>query len=145
MQTQNKQTAKQTVKTTQNSNTLLDNVVAKINKAIEKDNNISMAQVTGYISVKYGNKVLFELHNKKKAIAHLTFAHTQKVYELLKQEKLIMRVVPASYCWKYDTECLLNEQFYKHFDAILKCVITQAIEERNLKQKTTQKQEQKTA
>lgn len=151
MQTQNKQTAtakqtqKATAKATTTNNTLLDGVIAKINKAIAKDNNISMTQVTGYLSVKYGNKVLFELHAKKKAIAHLTFAHTQKVFALLKEQKLIHRIVDASYMWKYDTECLLTENFAKQFDAILKSVIEQAIEERNLKQKATQKQEQKTA
>ena len=119
--------------------TLVDKVIAKIDKAIEKDNNIKRQKVTGYISVKYGNKVLFELHAKKKAITHLTFAKTQKVFELLKQNKLILRIVPKSYGWKYDTECLLTEEFYKHFDAILKSVIAEAIEERNLKTKQADK------
>lgn len=120
-------------------NDLVEKVIAKIDKAIEKDANIRRQKVTGYISVKYGNKVLFELHAKTKAISHLTFSKTQKVYELLKQNKLIMRTVAKSYGWKFNTECLLTDEFYKNFDAILKSVIAEAIEERNLKTKQAEK------
>jgi len=112
---------------------LEDKIYAEVNKAMEADKNIRVQKVTGYVSVKYGNKVLFEFHDKKKAISHLTFAKTQKAYEILKANKLIQRVVPKSYGWKYDTECLLTKDFIKHFPSILKSVIAEAIEERNLK------------
>lgn len=113
---------------------LEDTIYKALTEANSKDTNIRVQKVTGYISVKYGNKVLFEFHDKKKSISHLTFAQTQKAYEILKANKLIQRVVPKSYGWKYDTECLLTKEFIKHFPAILKSVITEAIEERNLKE-----------
>lgn len=112
---------------------LEDTIYKALAEANSKDTNIRVQKVTGYVSVKYGNKVLFEFHDKKKAISHLTFAKTQKAYEILKANKLIQRVVPKSYGWKYDTECLLTKDFIKHFPAILKSVIAEAIEERNLK------------
>lgn len=136
----NKQGEK-TMEKAQVEQTLTDKVIAKINKAIETDNNIKMQKVTGYISIKYGNKVLFELHAKKKSMTHLTFSNKQKAYEILKQNKLVLRVVPASYGWKYNTECLLTDDFFKHFDAVLKSVIAEAEKERNLKLKQADKKQ----
>lgn len=133
----NKQ-AKQTQATEQKV-TLLDEVIAKIEQAQKADKNVKMQKVTGYISIKYANKVLFELHAKKKSITHLTFSNKQKVYSILKANKLVLRVVPVSYGWKYNTECLLTEQFAKHFDAILKSVIDEAVEARNLQAKQATK------
>ena len=127
-----KQTTKQVAK-------LEDRVLELITEAQKADTNIKVQKVTGYTSIKYGNKVLFELHLKRKSITHLTFSNKQKVFEILKANKLILRVVPASYGWKYNTECLLTEEFFKHFTAILKSVIAEAVEERNLKQKATKK------
>lgn len=121
-------------KVEQNQRTRLeDTIYSLVNKAMETDKNIRIQPVTGYVGVKYGNKVLFEFHDKKKAISHLTFSKQQKAYEILNTYKLIQRVVPKSYGWKYDTECLLTTEFLKHFPAILKSVIAEAIEERNLK------------
>lgn len=112
---------------------LEDKVMEMLDNASKADKLIKVQKVTGYTSVKYGNKVLFEFHNKKKSISHLTFSNKQQAYKLLKDNKLVLRVVPASYGWKYNTECLLTENFMKHFDAILKSVIAEAIAERNLK------------
>ena len=122
--------------------TLVDKVLEQVAKVAEKDKNIRKQQVTGYISIKYGNKVLFELHAKKKSISHLTFSNKQKAYDILKANKLIHRVVPASYGWKYNTECFLDDNFIKYFPEILKSVVAEAIEERNLK---TKKEEKKVA
>lgn len=132
---------KQTTKTNKQEQkvTLVDKVVEQVTKEAEKDKNVRMQKVTGYISVKYGNKVLFELHAKKKSISHLTFSNKQKAYEILNTNKLIHRVVPASYGWKYNTECLLDDNFIKYFPSIFKSVVAEAIEERNLKQKATKK------
>lgn len=118
---------------------LEDKVMEMLDNASKADKLIKVQKVTGYTSVKYGNKVLFEFHNKKKSISHLTFSNKQQVCKLLKDNKLILRVVPASYGWKYNTECLLTEQFAKHFDAILKSVIDEAVEARNLQTKQTAK------
>ena len=132
---------KQTTKTNKQEQkvTLVDKVVKQVTKEAENDKNIRMQQVTGYISVKYGNKVLFELHAKKKSISHLTFSSKQKAYDILKANKLIHRVVPASYGWKYNTECFLDDTFIKFFPEILKSVVAEAIEERNLKTKKEEK------
>lgn len=132
---------KQTTKTNKQEQkvTLLDEIIAKIEQAQKADKNVKMQKVTGYISVKYANKVLFELHAKKKSITHLTFSNKQQVYSILKANKLVLRVVPASYGWKYNTECLLTEQFAKHFNAILKSVIDEAVEARNLQAKQATK------
>lgn len=130
----NKQTKAQEVKTT-----LVDKVLEMVAEAHDKDNNIRVQKVTGYISIKYANKVLFELHAKKKSISHLTFSNKQKAYDILKANKLILRVVPNSYGWKYNTECLLTDSFIKFFPEILKSVVAEAIEERNLKTKKVEK------
>ena len=141
---------KQNVKTTKaqaqaQKASLLEQVIAKIEQAQKADKNVRMQKVTGYISVKYGNSVLFELHAKKKAITHLTFSTQQKAFEILKSNKLILRVVPNSYGWKYNTECLLTDAFFKQFDAILKSVIVEAVEKNNAKNKQTTKKQVKTA
>lgn len=133
-----KQTTK-TNKQTEQVAKLEDRVLELITEAQKADANIKVQKVTGYTSIKYGNKVLFELHLKRKSITHLTFSNKQKVFEILKANKLILRVVPASYGWKYNTECLLTEEFFKHFTTILKSVIAEAVEERNLKQTATKK------
>lgn len=132
--TNNTQTQTQTQKAT-----LVEQVITKIANAQKADTNVRIQKVTGYISVKYANSVLFELHAKKKAISHLTFSTQQKVFEILKANKLILRVVPASYGWKYNTECLLTDEFFKHFDAILKSVIEDAIAKNNAKNKQQDK------
>lgn len=122
--------------------TLVDKVLEQVTKIADKDKNVRVQKVTGYTSIKYGNKVLFELHAKKKSISHLTFSNKQKAYDILKANKLIHRVVPASYGWKYNTECFLDDNFIKYFPEILKSVVAEAIEERNLK---TKKEEKKVA
>lgn len=124
---------------------LEDKVFEMLENAQKADKNIKVQKVTGYTSVKYGNKVLFEFHNKKKSISHLTFSNKQKAYEILEKNKLVHRIVSASFGWKYNTECHLNEDFMKHFPAILKSVIAEAIEERNLKAKPADKKVAKKA
>lgn len=133
------QTMKETVATF--DQVVLDN----INKAVEMDANIRVQKVTGYISVKYGNKVLFEYHAKKRSISHLTFSQKQTIFKFLKESKLIQRVVPASYGWKYDTECLLTKQLADNMPRIMESVIADAIAERNLKDKELEKKAEKQA
>lgn len=124
---------------------LEDRVLEMLAEAQKADKNIKVQKVTGYTSVKYGNKVLFEFHNKKKSISHLTFSNKQKAYKILEDNKLVHRIVPNSYGWKYNTECFLDDNFLKHFPAILKSVIAEAVEERNLKTKATVKKVAKKA
>lgn len=124
---------------------LEDKVLEMLAEAQKADKNIKIQKVTGYTSIKYGNKVLFEFHNKKKSISHLTFSNKQKAYKILEDNKLVHRIVPNSYGWKYNTECFLDDNFLKHFPAILKSVIAEAVEERNLKTKATVKKVAKKA
>ena len=124
---------------------LEDKVLEMLAEAQKADKNIKIQKVTGYTSIKYGNKVLFEFHNKKKSISHLTFSNKQKAYKILEDNKLVHRIVPNSYGWKYNTECFLDDSFLKHFPAILKSVIAEAVEERNLKTKATVKKVAKKA
>lgn len=124
---------------------LEDKVLEMLAEAQKADKNIKIQKVTGYTSIKYGNKVLFEFHNKKKSISHLTFSNKQKAYKILEDNKLVHRIVPNSYGWKYNTECFLDDNFLKHFPAILKNVIAEAVEERNLKTKATVKKVAKKA
>lgn len=124
---------------------LEDKVLEMLAEAQKADKNIKIQKVTGYTSIKYGNKVLFEFHNKKKSISHLTFSNKQKAYKILEDNKLVHRIVPNSYGWKYNTECFLDDNFLKHFPAILKSVIAEAVEERNLKTKATIKKVAKKA
>lgn len=118
---------------------LEDKVMELLEQASKADKLVKTQKVTGYTSVKYGNKVLFEFHNKKKSISHLTFSNKQQAYAILKDNKLVHRVVPNSYGWKYNTECLLTDEFMQHFPSILKSVIAEAVAERNLKQKPVKK------
>lgn len=147
VQTKKAQVKEQAVdKEAELKNAMLDKIVTLIKEAQKTDNNIKVQKVTGYISVKYVNKVLFELHAKKKSYSHLTFSQQQTAFKILKDNKLITRVVPKSYGWKYDTECTLTADFVKHFASILKSVIAEAVEARNLKAiQETKKQAKKTA
>ncbi len=126
-------TAKKAQATEQLKVRLEDKVTELLDGASKADKLIKVQKVTGYTSVKYGNKVLFEFHNKKKSISHLTFSNKQEAYRILKDNKLIHRVVPNSYGWKYNTECFLTDEFLRLFPVILKSVIEEAIAERNLK------------
>ena len=142
----NKQQTKAQVKTVEKQTVRLeDKVLEKLAEVQKADKNIKVQKVTGYTSIKYGNKVLFEFHNKKKSISHLTFSNKQKAYKILEDNKLVHRIVPNSYGWKYNTECFLDDNFLKHFPAILKSVIAEAVEERNLKTKATVKKVAKKA
>lgn len=141
-----KQTTKAQAKAVEKQTVRLeDRVLEMLAEAHKADKNIKIQKVTGYTSVKYGNKVLFEFHNKKKSISHLTFSNKQKAYKILEDNKLVHRIVPNSYGWKYNTECFLDDNFLKHFPAILKSVIAEAVEERNLKTKATVKKVAKKA
>lgn len=117
---------------------LEDKIYAEINKAMEADKNIRLQKNTGHYAVKYGNKVLFEFHDKKKAISHLTFCSQEKVFGIIK-EKFAKdkgyRVVPKSYGWRIDTEMLLTPELVKVFPALLKSTIAEAIEQLNIKAK----------
>ena len=102
--------------------------------AVAKNKNVQFLAVTGYTGLKFANKTLIEFHFKKKSISHITVAKNSKVYELLKANDLITRVVPDSYGWKLNTECIFNPKLIGMIDKIVDMAIQEAEEARNLKE-----------
>lgn len=104
-------------------------------KAVQTVELLSTREVTGYTGLYYGNETLVELHFKKRSISHATFGQAQSIFEYLKSNKLITRIVPKSYGWKLDTECLMTKEFLSKFPEIIEAMIKDAEERRNLKAK----------
>ena len=127
----------------------LDDVIYNtLNKTMEADKNIRTQQNTGHIAVKYGNKVMFEFHAKKKSISHLTFCSQDKVFAIIKEKFTAgkaYRIVPKSYGWRIDTEILITPEVAKEFPNLLKSCIAEAVERLNLKEKAEKKAEKKVA
>lgn len=115
----------------------MEEIIAKVQAQAKTDKMLQIYNVTGYVTVKYGNKVLMELHNKKRSIAHITFSSKQKLFETLQAKKLITRIVPKSYGWKFNVECLLQDELAKNFDKLLASAIDEA--KKANKTKTEQK------
>ena len=88
-----------------------------------EDKNINLKTVTGYTGFRYGNKVLCEIHLKKRSISHITFGSKQSIYSALKQEKLIREVKPSTYGWILDTECLFSKELLKALPKLLEQLI----------------------
>ena len=134
---------KATVKTVNNVKTMQD-VFDYINNIAKTNNNVKLQSVTGYVALKYANKTICELHDKKRSIAHITFSNKSKAFALAKSKNAITRVVPDSYGWRLNTECLLNENMLSIVTAVIDSLIAETFEQFNAKQQKAQKQ-QKTA
>jgi len=141
----NKKQNKTTNNAKQNATTVanMQDIINYINALAQTNNNISLQKVTGYIAVKYGNKTIMELHDKKKAVAHITLSNKNKAYKILQNANAVTRVVPDSYGWRLNTECLLKKEAL----AVATAVIDSLIEEyatlfnaKNNKQTKTDKQ-----
>ena len=120
---------KVTVETPQGSKASNDErLMLIVSGLIDKDNKVVCYAVNGYTTVKYTNKVLCELHFKKRSISHVTFSQKQaELVKVLNDNKLITRIVPASYQWKFDIECLATDEFVKHFSALLTLAYNNAL------------------
>lgn len=126
--------AKAETKAKVETKTTTDDAIREIvAKAVEKVELLRTKEVTGYTGIYYGNETLVELHFKKRSISHATFGQAQSIFEYLKSNKLITRIVPKSYGWKLDTECLMTKEFLSKFPTILETMIKDAQERQNLK------------
>jgi hypothetical protein len=100
---------------------------------------VRVEEKTGYTGVYYGNRVLCEVHIKKKAVWHLTFGQHFKVFKTLKAKRLITRIVPKSYNWPVDVECLLTKELADNFLSLIDECVAEKVEQSNLKQEATKK------
>lgn len=130
-------TKKQNKTEVQNNATVKTDAMTRImqiaSELADANKNVQMYPVTGYTTLKYGNKVLCELHAKKRGFSHITFSTTQaKVFDILQAKQLIHRVVPKSYGWKFNTEVIASDELVKIFPKLLKL----ALENAQPKQKT---------
>lgn len=116
-----------------------ETICNKIKASAKANNLIKLQDVTGYTALKFANKTIAELHFKRKAISHFTISNTSKAFEILKAHKLVTRIVPKTYGWRLNTECLITAEFMAQFDSVLKALLQEAEEERNLKAKKAEK------
>ena len=111
-----------------------------INKLAQSNNNIKLQTVTGYVALKYANKTICELHDKKRSIAHITFSNKNNAYKIAMDNNVVTRVVPDSYGWRLNTECLLKADALKVVTQIIDSLIAETFEQFNAKTKKQQKQ-----
>ena len=136
--TSNKQQVKTNVTIT-NMQDLFD----YINKLAQSNNNIKLQTVTGYVALKYANKTICELHDKKRSIAHITCSNKNNAYKIAMDNNVVTRVVPDSYGWRLNTECLLTDSMLKVITQIIDSLIAETFEQFNAKTQKQQKQDTK--
>lgn len=106
-----------------------------INKLAQSNNNIKLQTVTGYVALKYANKTICELHDKKRSIAHITFSNKNNAYKIAMDNNVVTRVVPDSYGWRLNTECLLKADALKIVTQIIDSLIAETVEQFDAKTK----------
>ena len=106
-----------------------------INKLAQSNNNIKLQTVTGYVALKYANKTICELHDKKRSIAHITFSNKSNAYKIALDNNVVTRVVADSYGWRLNTECLLTDNMLKVITQIIDSLIAETFEQFNAKTK----------
>lgn len=140
----NKQAKTQNTNKTQSNNILtMQDVFDYVETLAKTNNKIMLQSVTGYVALKYGNKTICELHNKKRSIPHITFSNKSKAMEIAEKADAVHRVVPDSYGWRLNTECLLNANLQKVIKQILDSLIAETEEQFNAKQQKQQQKQQK--
>ena len=112
-----------------------------INKLAQTNKNISLQSVTGYVALKYANKTICELHDKKRSIAHITFSDKNKAYEFAKSKDVVTRRVPDSYGWRLNVECLLKAEMLQVVSQIIDSLIAETKEQFDAKTEKQQKQQ----
>lgn len=110
--------------------------LAKTNKLV------SLQTVTGYVALKYANKTVMELHDKKKSIAHVTISNKCKAFEIAQSKDIITRVVPDSYGWRLNTEILLTQNALSVITQLIDSVVNETQTQYANKQQKQQKQKQ---
>lgn len=134
-------------KNTQEQTTLTmdEKLMNIVNELVQNDESklLRTESVTGYLAFKRANRTLVEIHLKKRSISHCTFGSaTDTFIKILEPKKLVKRVVPKSYGWRLDTECLITEEFVKNAKAIFTAVVA---EDAMKDKKAEKKVEKKTA
>ena len=127
---------------TQNTLTMDERLMNIVNGLVQNDESklLRTESVTGYLAFKRGNRTLVEIHLKKRSISHCTFGSaTDTFIKILEPKKLIKRVVPKSYGWRLDTECLITEEFVKN----AKEIFTSVVAEDAMKDKKSEKKDEK--
>lgn len=140
-----KQNTKATVKTTQKATNInnMQDVFNYINVLAKQNKNISLQKVTGYVALKYNNKTIMELHDKKRSIAHVTISNLNNAFKILQNAKAVTRVVPATYGWRLNTEALLKAECLSVITQVIDSLIVETAQQFDAKNNT--KKQQKTA
>ena len=133
-----------TVKANANANVKsMQDIFDYVNALAKTNKNIKLQKVTGYIALKYANKTIAELHDKKRSIAHITFSNKSKAFEIANAKKAVTRVVPNSYGWRLNTECLLSEEMLQIVTQVIDSLIAETFEQFNAKQDAQKQQKAK--
>lgn len=137
----NKQAKTQSTNKAQSNKILtMEDIFNYVNALAKTNNKIMLQSVTGYVALKFANKTICELHNKKRSIPHITFSNKNKAMEIVKKADAVTRVVPDSYGWRLNTECLLNANLQAVIKQVLDSLIAETEEQFNAKQQKQQKQ-----
>ena len=126
--------------TTQNNN--LTNVASVISYVQTLNNkNVYTQKVSGYVALKYANKTILELHDKKRSLEHITFSNKNNCFKLAQQQNIVTRIVADSYGWRLNTEVILTADAQKYLKAIVDSLIEEyetAFNAKNNKQQIKQ-------
>lgn len=103
-------------------------------------------KTSSYMSLKYANRVLCELHIKNAKLSHVTFSQKQEdIVKILKENKLISRVVPASFLWPFDVECVVTPQLIAVLPQLLQLSVRPHIENQKLAEEKAKAKAEKEA
>ena len=96
-----------------------------VDKMLASNNKLICYAVSGYDTFKLGNKVLCELHFKKRSISHVTFNNNiVEIDNIIKQNNLLYKLGDKT--WTLRAECLVTNELLKHFETIVKIAIEKA-------------------
>ena len=135
VETKAQEETKQIVKLDEQLQQIVDKMLASNNKLI-------CYAVSGYDTFKLGNKVLCELHFKKRSISHVTFNNNiVEIDNIIKQNNLLYKLGDKT--WTLRAECLVTNDLLKHFESIINVAIKNAQPKVEPKQNETKKEKTK--
>lgn len=119
-----------------------DQLRAIVDKMLASNNKLVCYAVSGYETFKFGNKVVCELHFKKRSISHVTFNNNiVEIDNIIKQNNLLYKMGDKT--WTLRAECLVTTELLKHFETIVKIAIEKAQPKVEPKQSETKKEKTK--
>ena len=96
-----------------------------VNKMLASNNKLICYAVSGYETFKFGNRVLCELHFKKRSISHVTFNNNiVEIDNIIKQNNLLYKMGDKT--WTLRAECLVTNDLLKHFESMVNIAIKHA-------------------